>query len=224
LGVLAVPIMIACVALAISYRIVDRRSGIIILEALAAFLLAFVLFTDLHIRHNYYDTENAIFLICALAILVARLFSTGHRQAGWNLLVVIIASQLVWFRLLFVRNIRNPSDRPLLAIAQAINAKTDADAIVVIYGQDFSSVIPYYAQRRALMEADSVPSFSKEETLQRARRMLAPQGGHPVEAVVRCKSELDRVPEFDRIFADFDTHFSKQRIAGCDVYFVGSRT
>jgi hypothetical protein len=118
----------------------------------------------------------------------------------------------------FLRDIRHPFDRPLMAIAQAINTKTSRDGVVVIYGQDWSPVIPYYAQRRALMEPpDFVPY---EETLERARRMLAPQGGHRVEAVVRCKSDLDRYPEFSGIFADLDRHFAKEHIAGCDVYFV----
>jgi hypothetical protein len=219
MGVLAVPIVIASVPLALSYKIIDRRNGTILLGALGAFLLPFVLFANSHIVHNYYDTENAIFLICAQSIVVGGLFSTGHRQGGWNLLALIVASQLFWFGLFFVRDIRNPLDRPLLAIAQAIDEKTDPEGVVVIYGQEWSSVIPYYARRRALMAPVTVPD---DETLERAHHMLAPEGGYPVEAVVRCKSKLDQFAKFDQIFNDLDTHFSKQRIAGCDVYFVGS--
>jgi hypothetical protein len=218
LGVLAIPILIASVPLILSYKIIDRRNGIILLGALGAFLLPFVLFTNSHIAHNYYDTENAIFLICAQSIVVSRLFSTGHRQGGWNLLALIVASQLVWFGSRFVHDIRNPLDRPLLAIAQAIDEKTDPESVVVIYGQEWSSVIPYYSRRRALMAPVTVP---EDETLARAHNMLATQGGHPVEAVVRCKSQMDRLPEFDRIFVDLDRRVSKQQIAGCDVYFVG---
>ena len=221
LGVLALPIVVASAVLALSYKIIDRRSGIVLLGALGAFLLPFVVFANSHIVHNYYDTANAIFLICAQSIVISRLFSTGHRQGGWNLLALIVASQLVWFALFFVRDIRNPLDRPLLAIAQAVDEKTDPESVVVIYGQSWSSVIPYYARRRALMAPDTVPD---DERIARAHNMLAPQGGHSVEAVVRCKSELDRFPEFDRIFADLDTHISKQRIGGCDVYFVGSHS
>lgn len=219
LGVLAVPILIASVPLALSYKIIDRRNGIVLWGAVGAFLLPFVVFANSHIVHNYYDTENAIFLICAQSIVVSRLFSTGHRQGGWNLLALIVASQLVWFGLFFVRDIRNPLDRPLLAIAQAIDEKTDPESVVVIYGQDWSSVIPYYSRRRALMAPDTI---SNDEKIERAHTMLTPQGGHPVEAVVRCKSEMDQSPEFNRIFVDLDTHVSKQRIAGCDVYFVGN--
>jgi hypothetical protein len=219
LGIVGVPIIIACIALAVVHRIVDdRRKWMIISGALVAFLFPYATFTNLHILHAYYDMENAIFLICALATLIAWLFSTGHRQAGWNLLGITIASQLIWFNMLYVRDIRDPFDRPLMAIAKAISTQTNRDSVVVIYGQTWSSVIPYYAERRALMEPfDPVPHA---DTLQRARHMLAPQGGHPVEAVVRCKSAMDQFPEFNQIFANLDTHFSKQRIAGCDVYFV----
>jgi hypothetical protein len=219
LGILAVAIVIASALVVVSYRIMDQQAETVILGAMGAFLLPFVLFTNMHIVHNYYDTENAIFLICALAMVVTRLFSTGHRQAGWNLLAVTVASQLVWFALFFVRDIRYPLDRPLMAIAQAVKKSTSPDSVVVIYGRDFSSVIPYYAQRRALMEPDWIPH---EETLERARRMLAPQGGHRVEAVVRCKSQMDQFPEFNQIFADLDARVQKLQLAGCDVYFVGS--
>jgi len=219
LGIVGVPIVIASAVLLITYRIIDdRQVRNVIAGALGAFLLPYVIFTNVQILHAYYETENAIFLICALAALIAWLFSTEHRQAALNLLAITIASQLVWFGTLYLGDIREPFDRPLIAIAKAINTKTDPDSVVVIYGQNWSSVIPYYAQRRALMEpSDSVPY---QDTLERARRMLAPVGGLPVEAVVRCKSEMDQFPEFDRIFVDLDTHISKQRIAGCDVYFV----
>jgi len=217
LGVLAIPLAVGSAALVIYYRIIDRRTWGLIAGSLGAFLLPFVLFTNVHIVHNYYDAANAIFLICAFAMLVSRLFSTGHRRAGWNLLALTVVSQLLWFPVFFLRDIRHPFDRPLLQIAQAINTNTDPDSVVVIYGQNWSPVIPYYAQRRALMEPDFV---RPGETLARARRMLSPQGGHPVEAIVRCKSAMDRVPEFDRIFADLDRHVAKHQIAGCDVYLV----
>jgi len=121
--------------------------------------------------------------------------------------------------LFFVHDISDPLDRPMLTIAQAVNANTDPDGVVVIYGQDWSSVIPYYARRRALMAPDTVP---EEEVLLGARHMFAPQGGYRVEAVVRCKSQMDRLIEFDRVFAELDTQVPKQRMAGCDVYFVGN--
>jgi hypothetical protein len=219
LGIIAVLILIACVLLVACYRIIDRPTSTLIVGGLSAFLLPFALFTNAHLVHNYHDTENAIFLIAVLAITITRLFSTGHRQAGWNLLAVTVASQLLWFPVFFLRDIREPFNRPLMAIAQAINTRTNRDSVVVIYGQDWSSVIPYYAQRRALMEPDHIPY---EETLGRARRMLASQGGHRVEAVVRCKSPMDRFPEFNEIFANIDRKFAKRQIAGCDVYFVGS--
>jgi len=217
LGVLGAPLLIATIALIVHCRVIDRRTWIIVSGAIGAFLLPFLIFTNVHIVHNYYDTANAIFLICAFAILVSRLFSTEHRRAAWNVLILTVASQLLWFPVFFLPDIRHPFDRPLLQIADAINTNTDSDSVVVIYGQEWSPVIPYYAQRRALMEPGFVPP---EDTLDRARRMLSPQGGHPVEAVVRCPSRMDRLTEFDRIFADLDRHLAKRQIAGCDVYFV----
>ena len=110
-----------------------------------------------------------------------------------------------------------PRDRPLMAIARTVKAHTSADGVVVIYGQEWSPEVPYYAQRRAVMEPSFVPHA---EVIARMGRLLSPQGGYPVEAIVRCPSAMDREPEFVRAFAGFDARFPKERIGECEVYFT----
>jgi hypothetical protein len=201
-------------------RVFDRRICIAVAAMLFGFLLPFIVFTNLHIVHNYYDTANAVFLIGAVAAIIGRLFSAEYYRTAWVSLLLVIASQLLWFRVHFIANILHPQGEWQMAIAQTVRSHTEPGSVVIIYGQNWSSVIPYYAERRALMEPDFVP---RGDVIARLRHALSPVGGYPVEAIVRCPSPIDRDPEFVRDFSSFDAALAKQHIGPCDVYFAGRK-
>ncbi len=216
LGSVAV-LMVAAVLVVFYYSEFTRQTLALSSIAIAAFLLPFVTFTNLHINHNYYFSENAIFLIFAVAVLIGRLYSTGKWPAAWALLVVIVLSQLLRLYGFFARDIASPYYRELLPVAQSVRSHTDPDGVVVIYGQEWSPVIPYYSERRALMEPEWIPL---PEVIAGLHKVLKPVDGHPVEAIVRCRSPRDSHAEYARLFTIFDAIFRKQHIGGCDIYFT----
>jgi hypothetical protein len=217
LGMLSLLIVGLLVLVIFYYRALDIRSTAVILCALAGFFLPFVIFTNLHIIHNYYDAANAIFLIGAVAVVIDRCFSTGHYRIAWYCLLLTIVSQLSWFRFHFLPDILHPPNRWLLTIARVVERNTNPDGVVVIYGQEWSPVIPYYAQRRALMEPTFVPAAEVDAGLP---LLMAPQGGYPVEAIVRCPSPMDRNVEFVRYFETLDATLPRQHLGACDVYLI----
>jgi len=217
LGILSFLIVGLLVLVIIFHRVLDKRSTAAILCALAGFFLPFVMFTNLHIIHNYYDAANAIFLIGAVTVVIDRCFSTGHYRIAWCCLLLTVVSQLSWFRLHFLPDILHPPNRWLLTIAQVVERNTSPDDVVVIYGQEWSPVIPYYAQRRALMEPTFVPGAEVDAGLP---HLMAPQGGYPVEAIVRCPSSMDKDAEFVRYFETLDATLARLHLGACDVYLV----
>jgi hypothetical protein len=104
-----------------------------------------------------------------------------------------------------------------MAIAETVRAHTSPGSVVIIYGREWSPVIPYYAERRALMEPSFVP---RADVIARLRRNLSPVGGYPVGAVVRCPSPMDQDPELGREFSGLDKTLAKQRVGPCEVYFA----
>lgn len=218
-GVLVLIILVACLLLC--RRWIDPAASAVASTLIAAFLFPFAVFTNLYVVHNYYFSENAIFLIAAAAVPIGTLFAAGRRLAAWGLLILITVSQLLWFYGYFVRDIVHPSNRPLFDIAMNVKANTDAQGLVMIYGQEWSPVIPYYSERRALMEPEWMPMA---DAIGRLRQIDSPMQGHRVEALVRCPSPRDRDPEYRQVFNNFDVRFGKQHIGGCDVYFVRSQT
>ena len=199
------------------YAEFDRQTVTLAGIAIAAFLLPFFLFTNLFIHHNYYFTENAIFPVFAVTLVIGRLCSTGKWPAAWALLFIVVISQLLRFYGFFARDIANPYYREMLPVAQSVKANTDPESVVVIYGQEWSPVIPYYSQRRALMEPEWIPL---PEVIAGLNGVLKPIDGHPVEAIVRCRSPRDSDAEYAKFFTTLDANFRKQHIGGCDIYFT----
>ena len=211
-------VLAAAAVLMILYHLeFDRETRALRNTALAAFCLPFLAFTNLYIHHNYYFTENAIFLIFAITVMIGRLYSVGRWPAASSLLLLTVVFQLLRFYGFFAKDITKPYYYELLPIAERIKSNTSPDSVVVIYGQEWSPIIPYYSERRALMQPEWVPLPAVIAGL---HKVLTPVGGHPVEAIVRCQSPRDRQLEYTRMFTAFDASFRKQHIGGCDVYFT----
>jgi hypothetical protein len=220
LGIAALAILIVLIVVTVYLRILQRKEMILIVSGAGAFLLPYVIFPNLHIIHNYYDAANAIFLLCTVAIVLGRVFAGGRHRLAWGCLLLILGSQLIWFRARFLAEIMNPSGVGLIAIAEKIKSNTLPDTTIMIYGDEWSPVIPYYAERRALMEPSFVP---RVETLARLQSALSVLGRSDVGAIVRCASPLDQDPEFGRSFATIAQTYPQQRIGGCDLYIVNPR-
>ncbi len=216
LGIGAIVIIGTLALLGRYHRIFDKRLVTLVAAAIFGFLSPYFIFTNLHIVHNYYDSANAIFLIAAASLIIGALFSNGYRVSAAAILTLTVASQLLWFHMYFWKDL-NRYDDYQLAIARSIQSNTSKDSVIAIYGPDWSSVIPYYSQRRAIMESTIAPM---SDVLARTRNVLSRQGGYPVEAVVRCPSAMDRDPEFALIFSSSVAALRKYHIGICDVYFT----
>ena len=219
LGVAAPLILLLLAVLVIYLRPLNRIEAILTCCALGAFLAPFAVFTNLHIVHNYYDAANAIFLVAAVAIVLGGLFATARPPLAWAGLILIVTSQIALFCMHFWPDVVHPEGSQLIAIANRLKAQTSPDAIIVIYGQEWSPVIPYYAERRALMEPSFVP---RAERLARLDDRLSRQDRGGVGAIVRCASSFDTDSEFTAKFATLDHVYAKQRAGGCDLYFLNA--
>jgi hypothetical protein len=89
------------------------------------------------------------------------------------------------------RQVQLGGDEHIVEIGKFIQAHTHESALIVVYGSDWSSVLPYYARRRALTNRWNYPPSHPDmvRTLQRSAAL-----GNQVEAVAFCYG--------DRGFAD----------------------
>jgi hypothetical protein len=110
-----------------------------------------LIFPLLYSWHEYYFVANSVPLLVAAGLtLCALLESTRPRWLVWSALLAVQASQIWCYRqqLYPVQQVVNQGGSGLTAWLHAI---TGPDDVLVIAGEDWAPMVPYYAQRRALM-------------------------------------------------------------------------
>lgn len=120
--------------------------------SIALFLSAILVFTNLHYVHNYYAYANAIFLIAATGFGIAGLLAKkGNWKAlGWAICTLLLVLQV---RAYFVRcyPVASQNATSVLGTTRAIQKYTNPQDVILVDGDKWSSQIPYYSQRRAVM-------------------------------------------------------------------------
>jgi len=160
----------ALFATAAAGAVLARRRWAQIAVCVLLYFSAPLVFTNLHRVHWYYAYPNLVFLLLAVGLTVVALLE----QADWRryLGMTLLASTIVFsvYRHQASHAALQSLNRwPTMAAAAALARVTEPDEIVIIYGQEWSSEIPYYARRRALM----LPSFLTSEAAARAFGNLA---------------------------------------------------
>lgn len=121
------------------------------LGCLALCALAPVTFPVLYAWHEYYFTAVAVLPMAAAGIALGTLLDdTERRWRAWVAIVAVIGMQIhayaTTFRPQQLEEPRGSSD-----LAESLRYTTEKDDVLIIAGEDWNSITPFYAQRRALM-------------------------------------------------------------------------
>ena len=173
-------------ALSVVALCLARHRSISFLVCIVAFLSVFLIFTNLHVVHNYYAYANGIFLIAASSCSVVGLLEQNNwkRFTGMVIFVVmILVSMKGYYERYYAAQRNNAAD--LLNVSQAIKNGTHPEEIILIFGQDWSSELPYYSARRALMWPAWMPQDMDSQDMKEALKRL---GETRIGALVICNS------------------------------------
>jgi hypothetical protein len=195
-GYAAIPALALIVVASLSRKYLHAVAACVL-----AFLVPFLVFANLHIVHAYYQTANAIFIVAAAGLAVAALMRMNRNYLALLCLGGLVGGQLLYFRSAYAGLLTNDfSLDPRFRIANLARSATGPDTGLVVIGGDWSSVIPYYAQRRSL----AIPHWA---TVASWRRMLAaPQkylGGVPLGGVVYCSDHAPQDAERKAVIEAF---------------------
>lgn len=118
----------------------------------AGFVLGPLLFANLYFRHDYYYAANTLLLMFGAGVLLASMWTTSvlPRAVKVMLLVLFFISQLLIFYRGHGYHHRRELPQPP-AMAEVIRQSVPPEDVVLIYGWDWNALIPYYAERRAIM-------------------------------------------------------------------------
>jgi hypothetical protein len=155
-------------------------------------------FTNLHIVHNYYQYANGIFLVAAMGFGLLGLL---EREGIWKMLGCgIFALVLVFQTSAYVTDwnslIKKNVGPRILATSAEIEKYTNPKDVVLIDGFDWSSVLPYYSHRRALMNIDKKMPLPNESKMKVALDQLS-VAGYRLGSLVFCNKKKKKIDSQD---------------------------
>ena len=111
-----------------------------------------LLFANLYFVHDYYSYATAGFLATALGIAAGSLLEEGKvsKITGWALFMLALVSQIMAFTRGYGTFYNRPN-APVPPFAEIIRRTTAPSDVLVAFGLDWNGVIPYHAERRAMM-------------------------------------------------------------------------
>jgi hypothetical protein len=165
----------------------SRRFAVPMVLATVGFFVPFLVFTNLHFRHDYYQYANGLFGLAAVGLGIASIAEAGRRWLASIGLACVVALQLAffWHKDAFFLT-ADLTVMPTYKISMMAKAMTPADSALIVLGTDWSSEVPYYAERKAL----AMPYWPEIRPL--LKKMAEnPQGflgDRPLGGIVYCTS------------------------------------
>lgn len=171
-----------------------RRIGTA-LAALAGFAAGPLIFANLYHIHDYYYVANAVFLTAAAGILLAGAWDDARmpKAARWIAAVLVLGLQVLAFDHGYGSHLHRPAPPPP-GLATVLRNAVPAQGTALIYGTDWDPLLPYYAQRRAVM----VPGEREDEiaVLEDIVKQLPPD--RAIAAIVMRGEKFRARPDFVR--------------------------
>jgi hypothetical protein len=182
------------------------------------FLLPIFIFTNLHAVHSYYQTANVIYLLFLLALALVFLLEHVSPRAFYLVFGLALVSNVVNFRedgWRVARKRLTPQTNEVLAAAKIVREQSPPDKPIIVYGHEWSSEIPYYAERKAMSVPTLYPEF--EEPLREPERYLRTSD---IGALVICKGPRMPTDEAVRRFLEKHGPFRETAAQKCRVFIA----
>ncbi len=187
----AVPLAV----LALGATVVDPVYRRIAAWGAGFFLGALLLFANLYYFHDYYYCASAVFLLGGAGVLLAGIWDSPRLPAltKWLALLLVLGGQfeLYYFSYGSYQRRELPAPPAIAAVTRAVVAR---DKVVVIYGWDWNTLVPYYAERRVIM----VPRGREPETKVLDEILRRVPSDQIAALIIRNDETLRASPEFIR--------------------------
>jgi hypothetical protein len=192
------------------------RTRRVVVTCVALFVAPVLIFTKLHVVHDYYQSSCALFLIAALAVAVSDWVPvvTGRIAMVPALTILLVAANVSAFVTGYGKVAVTPissANNRTLAIADLLRRSTPKGSAFVAFGFDWSSELGFYAERKSF----TVPPWFSDY----ARAWERPAdflGGVPLGAIVVCPAgRPPTVTDADRM-AQSDSRWQVTRVQDWD--------
>lgn len=144
---------------------------------LCAWFSGFLVWANLHYVHDYYIYAGAVFFICWAAISlrgVAAAYPLLSWPTGIALIAFTIGQFAHYFANLYYESQIHDWGTEKRDFARDLQALVPEDQVLIIFGDDWSPFIPYYAERFANMVR--WPNFWASKAYAKTLEMMAEEG------------------------------------------------
>ena len=177
LGVLSDPLFLL---LGLGLIPIAQRYRLMALLCAAGYLLGPLLFANLYAIHNYYHFPAAFFAAAAAGLILAGVVASERLDARLKAVYVVIFVSLqgINFYQGFAETLKNlPAPPP--SLVEVVHEAVPAHGVVLVYGWDWNTLIPYYAECRAIL----VPNGAENDA-DKLQTVLKNLGADQVTALV----------------------------------------
>jgi len=170
----------SCVAAAIAF---GRRALAWLATLVLLYLVPFLVFTNVNWVHHYYQYANAIFLVCAVAFVVAHATDGWRRWVSYALVAAVVIFQVLELaRVEWPEMTRDQSHSDTILLCRQLH-HLPSDGVILVLGFDWSSEIAYYSRHRTI----NIPAWASRQQLESLRdHPMEHTGGRPIVGVVDC--------------------------------------
>jgi len=186
----------------------------------AGYAIPFLVFANLHEVHGYYQQANGVFLLGVVACAVEAVRMRFNDIAALAVTLAVVVVMLLGFRRDFLSYIVSPNiNKRTVALATFARHQTDPDDVLLVFTDEVSPEVPYYATRRAMLVNHKLPI----EAMRRMRVQPSSYSGpYRVGMVIVCPNRIAERPrlaaEYKLLLAAVTSGRERFWIAGCDVY------
>jgi hypothetical protein len=136
-----------------------RRERSLVLASLSLFLMPILIFTNVHVVHEYYQVACVAFLLAALAVVIGDWLPriSGLTASTPLLLVAFLISNIAVYRSYYgivvgrLIDEQDPVSLGRYRLGLWLRNATPEGAGLVVFGQDYSSELPFHAGRKAFV-------------------------------------------------------------------------
>lgn len=145
----------------------------------ACFGSVLVVFPILYAYHDYYYMANALLLLLAMGLALVALTESGMSRWLVGGAVCLVLGGQIWRYADHYYPAQSPISLGGDGLSRSLRTLTNPDDVIVVLGQDWNSMLPYFAQRRAVMFRDDAARDSAK-----VERALAALDDHKIGALV----------------------------------------
>lgn len=164
----------------------NNQKGFIVF-LLLLFVAPILIFTNLHIVHDYYQYANSFWLVLCLSFSLYIIKIRVSKLLFLILFIFVCWSDFSRFQQNYKKYIvdinaarNDASNQERLDIANKVRNSTPNNSIIVLFGEDWGAEIPFYAERKSLM----IPNWISSEKVLEILQSKQVYGGLDVSAVV----------------------------------------